>query len=158
MPTTTANWKKAKIDPGGWEGDGFIRPDGDYRISIDHVAENIGTTRDDVFAFLESETLKKMIGAGGENPLINEDELAIDAVSVAGKIAPVHTIALEVAVWYWQFHASQGNKKALAICVAQALENLEERFDEAFGAPRVKPGRQHNITDLWMRIICALGG
>lgn len=158
MPTTTANWKKAKIDPGGMDGDGFIRPDGDYRISIDQVADNIGTTRDDVFDFLESKALKSMIGEGGEYQLINSDELAVDAVTVAGKIAPIQTVALEVAVLYWQFHASQGNKKALAICVAQALENLEERFDEAFGAPRVKPGRRHNIVDLWMRIICALGG
>ncbi|MDP8932563.1 MAG: hypothetical protein M3N42_00030, partial [Cyanobacteriota bacterium] len=80
MPTTTADWKRTRIDPGCFESDAFIRPDGDYRISIDGVAQNIQTTRDDVLNFLESETLKKMIGTRGEHPLIYENELAVDTV------------------------------------------------------------------------------
>jgi hypothetical protein len=74
-----------------------------YRISIAQVVGSIGTTAQDVLDFLASKTVRQLIGDIQGFYLVFPDVLVPNEVSVAGNVARIPTISLEVAILYWQW-------------------------------------------------------
>jgi len=73
-----------------------------YRISTVQVVGSIGTTAQDVLDFLASKTVRQLIGDIQGFYLVCPDVSVPDEVSVAGNVARIPTISLEVAILYWQ--------------------------------------------------------
>jgi hypothetical protein len=77
-----------------------------YRISIAQIAGSIGTTTQNMLDFLASKTERQVTGNDIQGfYLVFPDELVRDGVSVAGNVARLPTISLEVVILYWQWTA-----------------------------------------------------
>jgi hypothetical protein len=73
-------------------------------MSIAQVAVRIGTTTQDVLDFLASRTARQLTGNDIQGYyLVFPDELVPNGVSVAGNVARISTIGLEVAILYGQW-------------------------------------------------------
>lgn len=136
-----------RVKIGTLEVDGFRLPDGSYRISQVQVAQAVDKPPVNALRFLESKTLKSLLGEGYKD--YTPEQIEIEPEQSRPGQSQFNALPLEVATAYWVNPCFQGNKQALALVMALATETLERRFDTAFG---VTPTEQEQDERLSARI------
>ncbi len=124
---------RAIVRLGDREIEGFMLPDGGYRMSQTQAAELVGLRKQNASDFLRSKALKSLLGEGytGQKNLVEIE--STDQVRGGSRI---DALPLEVVSAYWLWQAHRGNKQALSLCMSLVTETLDRRFDAAFGVQR----------------------
>jgi hypothetical protein len=133
---------RTTIPIGPLEVEGFMLPDGTYRMSLSQAAEIVGLIARNAFEFLESKAFKTLAGEG-YTVSISEIE-AEDSQGRGG--SRIRSLPLDVVVTYWIWQCHRGNRKALNLMVALGTEGLERRFDAAFQVDRTETERNDRLT------------
>ena len=120
-----------RVKIGILEVDGFMLPDGSYRMSQSQVAQAVDKPPVNALRFLESKALKSLLGEGYTD--YTPEQIEIEPEQSRRCQSRFNALPLEVATAYWINQCFQGNKQALALVMALATETLERRFDTAFG-------------------------
>jgi hypothetical protein len=115
-----------RVKIGALEVDGFMLPDGSYRLSQAQVAQAVDKPPVNALHFLESTALHSLLGEG-------YTDYTPEQIEIEPEQSRFNALPLEVATAYWINQCFQGNKQALALVMALATETLERRFDTAFG-------------------------
>jgi hypothetical protein len=138
---------RSTVTIGSLEVDGFMLPDGTYRMSQTQVAECIGD--DPIYArrFLASKALKTLRGEGYTPDTFNVDP----SDQIRGQTR-IQGWPLEVVYAYWVYRCFKGSKPAFALVMALGTETLERRFDNAFGVIRSEPEREQRLSDRLQRL------
>ena len=146
--TTEFKATRATVTIGSLVVDGFMLPDGSYRMSQTQAAEAVGLTRRNVSDFLRSKSLKSLLGEGYTGTIFEREEIEIqpDQEQLRGQ-GRFLAMPLEVVSAYWLWQAYRGNKQALTLCMGLILETLERRFDNAFGVERSESERDQRLSD-----------
>jgi hypothetical protein len=122
------------------EVEGFMMPDGSYRMSQTQSAEAIEKSEITARRFLDSKGIKSLLGKA-----FRPDTIQIEKPENRGAFE-FNAIPLEVVSAFWLWEASKGNKKAIALCYALMTETLERRFDSAFGVERSEADYNQLLT------------
>ena len=122
---------RATIQIGDLAVDGFMLPDGSYRMSQTQTAETVGRSEDISRRFLRSRAIKALLG-GSYTP----DVLEAEGTEGRRGNPRFNALPLDVVSAFWLYECSKGNKQALALCMALMTETLTRRFDTAFGVSR----------------------
>ncbi len=133
--------RRARIQIGVLEVEGFMLPDGSYRMSQSQAAEIVGLSERNARDFLSSKAFKSLRGEG-YTPAIFE----IDEVSQGRGQSRFNALDLDVVITYWTWQCFRGNKQALTLLIALATETLERRFDTAFGVARSEQDRDERLA------------
>lgn len=134
--------QRTVIQLGALEIEGFMLPDGSYRMSLTQVATIIGLAARNAFDFLESKAFKSLVGEGYT---VSISEIDVDEQRSRGG-SRIRALPLDVAVTYWIWQCYRGNKQALNLMVALGTEGLERRFDAAFGVTRTESEYNDRLT------------
>jgi hypothetical protein len=144
---------RASVQIGALEVDGFMLPDGSYRMSLTQTAECVGKPARSTFDFLRSKALKRLLSeAGCTFDFLPEDTvtaLSADAYTVDQFLVDIgdegsqgqtriRGVPLEIVILYWHWESYRGNKQAFFLVTGLATETLERRFDVAFGVTRTE--------------------
>ena len=130
--TGTVIATRATITIGPLSVDGFMLPDGSYRMSQTQTAEAIGLNEINARRFLGSKSIKGLLGKG-----YTPDTLAVEKTDDSKRGGTrINALPLEVVSAFWLQQCTKGNKKAIALTMALLTETLERRFDNAFGIER----------------------
>ncbi len=140
--TDSTKATRATVTIGNLPIDGFMLPDGSYRLSLSQAADTIGLTARNAFDFLESKAFKSL---AGKDYTVSLSEIEADDQQERGG-SRIRSLPLEVVVIYWLWQCYRGNKKALNLMVALGTEGLERRFDAAFGVTRTEKERDDRLT------------
>lgn len=133
---------RASVQIGSIEVDGFMLPDGSYRMSLTQAALCVGLGVQNASDFLRSKAIKALLGES-YTPQIFEIDPTEDQLRGQSRI---RGLPLEVVSAYWLWQSHRGNKQALALCMALIIESLERRFDVAFGVTRTERERNERLT------------
>lgn len=133
---------RASVQIGALEVDGFMLPDGSYRMSQTQAAESVGKSEINARRFLSSKTIKALLGEG-----YTPDSLEIGSGDQSRGQSRFNALPLEVVTAYWLHQANQGNQQALTLVWALLTETLERRFDTAFGATRTEQERNERLQE-----------
>lgn len=136
--------QRAEIRIGSLVVDGFMLPDGTYRMSQTQVAECVGLGVQNASDFLRSKAIKTLLGKG-YTPQIFSIEIE-SGEQIRGQ-SRFNALPLEVVSTYWLWQSHRENKKALVLCMALIIESLERRFDRAFGVERTEDERNQRLED-----------
>ena len=131
---------RATITLGTKQLDGFMLPDGSYRLSQTQAAECVGKPEINARRFLASESIKGLLGEG-----YTPDSIEIDATQSRGQ-GRFNALPLNVVTAYWMQQSFQGNKQAQSLVWALLTESLERRFDAAFGVIRTEDERNDRLS------------
>lgn len=149
--TESTKATRATVQIGSLTVDGFMLPDGSYRMSLTQTAESVGKQARSTFDFLRSKALKRLLGeAGGTFDFLSEDTvtaLSADTYTVEQFLVDIgdegsqgqtriRGVPLEIVILYWHWESFRGNKQAFFLVTGLATETLERRFDSAFGVTR----------------------
>ena len=137
---------RASVQIGALTVDGFMLPDGGYRMSQTQVAEAVGLSRRNVSDFLRSNALKSLLGEGYTDTIFEREEIEIESEPGSRGQSRFLSVPPEIASAYWLWQAHRGNKVALVLCMGLITESLERRFDEAFGIARTEPERNELLS------------
>ncbi|NEP56832.1 MAG: hypothetical protein F6K31_07370 [Symploca sp. SIO2G7] len=152
---------RASVQIGSQQIDGFMLPDGSYRMSLTQTAESVGKPARSTFDFLRSKALKRLLGEpGGTFDFLPEDTVsAISSdtytveqflVDIGAKGSQGQTrirgVPLEIVILYWHWESFRGNKQAFFLVTGLAVETLERRFDVAFGITRTETEWNERLT------------
>lgn len=129
--------------------DGFMLPDGSYRMSQTQAAECVGKPEINARRFLDSKAIKGFVGEG-----YTPDTIEIESDQGRGQ-SRFNALPLDVVTAYWFSQATQGNQQAIALVWALLTETLERRFDRAFGVARSEDDWDKRLSE---RIIEQLEG
>jgi len=141
---------RATITIGPIQVDGFMLPDGSYRMSQTQAAEVVEKDPRRISDFLRSKAFKGLLGKVESTSDFSEnyapDPFIVDIEG--GKLGQtrINGLRLEIVSLYWHWQSHRGNKKALSLCVALATETLERRFDAAFGVTRTEQERDDRLS------------
>ena len=153
---------RAEIQIGSYAVEGFMLPDGSYRMSLSQAAECIGKPARGTFDFLKSKTLKRLLAEGGgtfdflDNEAIaalssdsyTADQFLVDVGAEREQgITRIRGLPLEIVSIYWQWESYRGNKQAFLLVTSMVTESLERRFDNAFGVARSEEERNQRLSD-----------
>jgi hypothetical protein len=138
-PSGSIKATRADVQIGALTVDGFMLPDGSYRMSQTQAAESVDRPEINARRFLTSRAINALLG-GGYTP----DTIEIDEAQARGR-GRFNALPLEVVSAYWLNQASQGNQKAYALIWALLTESLERRFDTAFGVDRTEQERNDRL-------------
>ena len=116
--------------------DGFMLPDGSYRMSQTDTGEAVGLSERNAREFLKTKALKSLLSEGYTTAISAVEKVEIDSTNQVKGQGRFNSVPLEVVTAYWQWQSHRGNKKALALCLALMTETLERRFDNAFSVER----------------------
>lgn len=133
---------RASVQIGALEVDGFMLPDGSYRMSQTQAADCVGKAEINARRFLSSKTIKALLGEG-----YTPDSIEIESGEQLRGQSRFNALPLEVVTAYWFHQASQGNQQALTIVWALLTESLERRFDTAFGVIRTEQERNEKLQE-----------
>lgn len=133
---------RASVQIGALTVDGFMLPDGSYRMSQTQAAECVGLKVQNISDFLRSKAFKALAGEG-YTPQISEIEPTGEQLRGQARI---NALPLAVVRKYWLWQAHRGNKQALALVDALMAETLERRFDEAFNISRTETERNELLS------------
>ena len=137
---------RAPIPIGSIQVDGFMLPDGSYRMSRTQTAECVGLGVQNASDFLRSKAIKTLLGEGYTPQKSERKEIEIEPEPGKRGASRFLPMSLDVVVAYWHWQSHRGNKKALALCMALATESLERRFDDAFGVTRTEQERDDLLS------------
>ncbi len=144
---------RASVQIGSLTVDGFMLPDGSYRMSLTQTAESVGKPARSTFDFLRSKALKRLLGEAGGTfdflpfdtvSAISSDTYTVEQflVDIGGEGSQGQTrirgVPLEIVILYWHWESFRGNKQAFFLVTGLATETLERRFDVAFGVSRTE--------------------
>ncbi|NMF59090.1 hypothetical protein [Pseudanabaena yagii] len=132
---------RANVAIGSLTIDGFMLPDGSYRMSQTQAAETVGKDEINARRFLSSKNINAIRGEG-----YTPDSIEIESLSDKRGQTRFNALPLDVVTAYWLYQSSQGNQKALALVWALLSESLERRFDNAFGVIRTEQERNEVTT------------
>jgi hypothetical protein len=138
---------RATITLGSLTIDGFMLPDGSYRMSQTQAAECVGLTERNARDFLRSNALKALLGEGYTPAISGKEEIEIESEPGKRGQSRFLAMALEVVAAYWLWQSYRGNKQALALCMGLMAETLERRFDNAFGVTRSEDDWDKRLND-----------
>ena len=129
--TDSVKATRATVTLGSLTVDGFMLPDGSYRMSQTQVAECIQD--DAVYArnFLASRALKALRGEG-----YTPETFEVDHSGQSRGQTRIQGWTLDIVYAYWVYRCHKGHKQAFALVVALGTETLERRFDRAFNITR----------------------
>ncbi|NER80827.1 MAG: hypothetical protein F6K42_14900 [Leptolyngbya sp. SIO1D8] len=133
--------QRATISIGNLEVEGFMMPDGSYRMSQTQAAEIIGKDEINARRFLDSKGIKALLGKG-----YTPDSIEVESSQRLRGQTRINALPLEVVSAFWVWQCSQGNKQAIALVMAMTTETLERRFDNAFGYIRTEEERDQRLT------------
>ena len=133
---------RATVAIGSLPVDGYMLPDGSYRMSQTQAAETVGKEEFNARDFLASKTFKRLSGEGYTDGKITE----IESESQTRGQSRFRALPLEVVVIYWVYQCYRGNKQAFSLLIALATDSLERRFDDAFGVARTEQERNDATT------------
>ena len=140
--TDSTRATRATVVIGSLTIDGFMLPDGSYRMSLTQAAECIGLTTRNASDFLQSKAFKALMGGGYTVPI---SEIEPDETQLRGA-SRIRALPLEVVRKYWLWQVSRGNKQAIALVDALMAETIERRFDRAFNVTRSEQERDERLT------------
>ena len=155
--TESIKANRASVQIGALEVDGFMLPDGSYRMSQSQVAEAVGLSRRNVSDFLRSKAIKALLGEGYTGTILEREEIEIEPEPGKRGQSRFMAMPLEIVSAYWQWQSHRGNKKALALCIALMTETLERRFDAAFGVTRTEQERNERLEQRIQQLEQTLG-
>ncbi|MEE3719464.1 hypothetical protein V2H45_22220 [Tumidithrix elongata RA019] len=135
---------RAIVQIGALAVDGFMLPDGDYRMSQAQAAGAIDEPPVYALRFLASNDSKAILGKGYTDYTPESVEVQNDG-SGRGQTR-INALPLELVAAYWLYRSHKGNKKAFALCWAILTESLERRFDNAFGVTRTEQEREDLLS------------
>ena len=121
--------------------DGFMLPDGSYRMSQTQAAETVGKDEINARRFLTSKSINAIRGES-----YTPDSIEVESPSAKRGQTRFNALPLDVVTAYWLYQSSQNNNQALALVWALLSESLERRFDSAFGVIRTEEERNSNTT------------
>ena len=147
--TDSVKATRATVTLGDLTIDGFMLPDGSYRMSQTQAAECVGKPEINARRFLGSKAIKSLLGKGYTPDTI---EIESDPSQLRGQ-SRFNALPLPVVTAYWFNQAIQGNQQASALVWAMLTETLERRFDQAFGVTRAEEDWDKRLND---RIIAQL--
>lgn len=133
---------RAVIQIGSITVDGFMLPDGSYRMSLSQTAECVGLGVQNASDFLRSKAIKRLLGES-YTPQIFEIESAEEQLRGQSRI---RGLPLEIVSAYWLWQSHRSNKRALSLSMALITESLERRFDAAFGMTRTEKERNERLS------------
>lgn len=139
--TDSVKATRATVQIGSLSIDGFMLPDGSYRMSQTQAAECIGKPEINARRFLDSKAIKALLGEG-YTPDSIEIEPGEDQVRGQSRF---NALPLTVVTAYWFNQANQNNSQALSLVWAMLTESLERRFDTAFGIVRSELERNERL-------------
>ncbi len=113
--------------------DGFMLPDGSYRMSLTQSSGAVGLGPQNASDFLSLKAVKSLLGQGYA---VNNSQIELAPRSHTRGRRRFRSMSLEAVSAYWQWQASRGNRDALALCLALKSEPLICRFDTVFGVER----------------------
>ena len=142
LVTESVRATRAIVQIGSLTVDGFMLPDGNYRMSQTQAAECVGKPEINARRFLDSKAIKALLGQG-----YTPDSIEIEASSdqLRGQ-SRFNALPLEVVTAYWLSQAGEGNKQALSLVWALLTETLERRFDTAFNITRTEQERDELLS------------
>jgi hypothetical protein len=110
--------KQALIPLGSTKVQGFMMPDGSYRIRQSAVATLIGQDESDVYRFFQS----------GDSPAVQAQNYPPECIEISDSeqpIAPqrITVLQLPAATAYWLWQTGQGNPKAYSLMIDVLLDN-----------------------------------
>ncbi|MGB0560184.1 MAG: hypothetical protein ACPGVO_00055 [Spirulinaceae cyanobacterium] len=142
----TIKAKRAQIQLGSRTLEGYMLPDGSYRLSQTQAAECISKPESSARRFLGSKGIKTLLGK-------EYTAVTLEVESDYRGQTRFNALPLNVVTAYWVWECSKGNKEAMALVMAIAPETLERRFDAAFGVERSESERnqrlQTQIDEMW---------
>lgn len=133
---------RAAVQIGSFTVEGFMLPDGSYKMSLTQAAEIVGLGVQNASDFLRSKALKSLLGEG-YTPQIFE----IESEDQNRGQSRIRALPLEIVRKYWLWQAYRGNKQSLALVDALLAETLERRFDQAFGVIRSEEERNERLSE-----------
>lgn len=133
---------RAVVEIGSFTVDGFMLPDGSYKMSLTQAAEIVGLGVQNASDFLRSKALKSLLGES-YTPQIFE----IESDDQDRGQSRIRALPLEIVRKYWLWQAYRGNKQSLALVDALLAETLERRFDQAFGVIRTEDERNERLSE-----------
>lgn len=122
---------RASIQIGDLSVDGFMLPDGSYRMSQTQTAEAVGKDESNARKFLGSKGIKALLGRN-----YTPGSIEVDSSGQVRGQTRINALPLEVVSAFWVWELSKKNKQALALVMAMTIETLTRRFDVAFGVER----------------------
>ena len=133
---------RATVTLGSLTVDGFMLPDGSYRMSQTQAAECI--EEDAVYArnFLTSKALKALRDKG-----YTPETFEVDPIGQSRGQTRIRGWTLDIVYAYWVYRCHKGSPKAFALVMALGTETLERRFDRAFGVARSEDDWDKRLSD-----------
>jgi hypothetical protein len=126
MNNDTVRATRVTIELGSIPLDVFQLPDGKYKLSQTQSTEAVDKDEVSFRDFLK-----------GKSPeALPYKEFKAEKWTVEGSQGKANLLSIEVTVAYWTKEAIAGNKKAIRILGACAIEAIERRADAAFGIQR----------------------
>jgi hypothetical protein len=148
--TTEFKATRAVVTIGSLEVDGFMLPDGTYRMSQTQAAEMVGLTERNTRDFLRGKAVKSLLGEDYIPAKI--EKITVETEGKYTGNPNINALPLDVVSVYWLYQALRGNKLAIPLCVALITETLERRFDHAFGVSRSEQERDQRLSDRLQRL------
>lgn len=140
--TDSVKASRASVQIGSLVVDGFMLPDGSYRMSQTQVAQCIQD--DPVYArnFLDSKAFKSLPDKG-----FTPETFEVDSSDQSRGQTRIQGWPLEIVYAYWVYRCSKGSKPAFNLLIALGVESLERRFDVAFGVARSEQERDQILSN-----------
>ncbi|NEZ67823.1 hypothetical protein D0962_34570 [Leptolyngbyaceae cyanobacterium CCMR0082] len=129
--TDSTKATRASIQIGDLTVDGFMLPDGSYRMSQTQTAEAVGKDESNARKFLGSKGIKTLLSKG-----YTPGSIEVDPNDQIRGQTRINALPLDVVSAFWVWELSRKNKQALALVMAMTIETLTRRFDVAFGVSR----------------------
>lgn len=132
---------RASVQIGSLTVDGFMLPDGSYRMSQTQAAECVQD--DPVYArnFLGSKEGKALLGEG-----FTPETFEVDSTGQVRGQTRIRGWPLNAVYAYWVYRCYRGSKPAFNLVIALGTESLERRFDSAFGVIRSETERNELLS------------
>jgi hypothetical protein len=122
--------------------DGFMLPNGEYRMSQTQMAETIAKPEINARRFLDSKGIKSLLGQS-----YTPDTVEVESIDQTRGQTRINAVPLPVVTAYWFTQAKAGNEQALSLVWALLTEGLERRFDRAFGISRSEDDWDKRLSD-----------
>lgn len=142
--TDSTKATRADIQIGSLKADGFMLPDGSYRMSQAQAAEAIEEAPVYALRFLQSKDSKALLG--GVYTDYTPESVEVEPEPGKRGQTRINALPLEIVTAYWLTRAYKGNKKAFILSWALLTESLERRFDDAFGVVRSEQERNERLS------------
>jgi hypothetical protein len=133
---------RATVTIGNLSIDGFMLPDGSYRMSQTQASGCVEKSEINARRFLESKAIKALLGN-----TYTPDSFEVEGAGEGRGGTRINALPLNVITAFWYNEASKGNKTAQSLVWALLTESLERRFDAAFNIQRSEQERDGRLID-----------